>query len=96
MKVAAKGFQTFEQTGIVMNVSSTLHVDIKLTVGVESETVTVEATALALQVDSNVVSTLISSEQITSISTVPRCPTATRPHSSHRNSPLGSGTNELC
>jgi hypothetical protein len=69
LKVAAKGFQTFEQTGVVVNVSSTLRVDIKLTVGAESETVTVEATALAPQVDSNVVSTLISSEQITSIAT---------------------------
>jgi hypothetical protein len=69
MRVTNKGFQTYEQTGIVVNVSSTLRVDIKLTVGAESQTVTVEATALAPQVDSNVVSTLISSEQITSIAT---------------------------
>ena len=69
MKVTAKGFQTYEQTGIVVNVSSTERVDVKLTIGAESQTITVEATALAPQVDSNVVSTLISSEQITAIAT---------------------------
>ena len=53
----------------MVNVSSTLRVDIHLTVGAESQTVTVEADALAVQTDSNVVSTLISSEQITKIAT---------------------------
>jgi hypothetical protein len=69
LKVTAKGFQSFEQTGVVVNVSSTVRLDVKLTVGAESQTVTVEANALSPQVDSNVVSTLISSEQITSIAT---------------------------
>jgi Carboxypeptidase regulatory-like domain len=69
MKVSAKGFETFVQTGIVVNVSSTARVDVKLTVGSEAQTVTVEANALAVQVDSNVVSTLISSEQISEIAT---------------------------
>ncbi|MDE3188029.1 MAG: TonB-dependent receptor [Acidobacteriota bacterium] len=69
MKVTAKGFQSFAQTGIVVNVSMTARVDVKLTVGAESQTVTVEADALAVQADSNVVSTLISSEQITQIAT---------------------------
>jgi hypothetical protein len=46
-----------------------VRLDVKLTVGAESQTVTVEANALSPQVDSNVVSTLISSEQITSIAT---------------------------
>lgn len=69
MKVQAKGFETFEQKGVTVNVSSTVRVDIKLTVGAESQTVIVEATGLTPQVDSNVVSTLISSEQITSIAT---------------------------
>ncbi len=69
MKVTAKGFQGFAQNGIVVNVSSTSRVDIKLTVGAESQTVTVEADALAVQADSNVVSTLISSEQISEIAT---------------------------
>ncbi len=69
MKVTAKGFEAFQQNGIVVNVSSTAHVDIKLTVGAETQTVTVEADALAVQADSNVVSTLISSEQISEIAT---------------------------
>ena len=69
MKVTAKGFQGFAQTGIVVNVSSTVRVDVKLTVGAESQTITVEADALAVQADSNVVSSLISSEQISQIAT---------------------------
>jgi len=69
MKVTAKGFETFAQNGIVVNVSQTARADIKLTVGAETQTVTVEADALAVQADSNVVSTLISSEQISEIAT---------------------------
>ncbi len=69
MKVAAKGFQAYAQNGVVVNVSSTLRVDIHLTVGAETQTVTVEADALAVQTDSNVVSTLVSEEQITEIAT---------------------------
>jgi hypothetical protein len=69
LKVTAKGFQTYAQTGIVVNVSSTLRSDVKLTVGAAEQTVTVEANALAVQADSNVVSTLISSEQISQIAT---------------------------
>ena len=69
MKVTAKGFESFAQNGIVVNVSATARVDIKLSVGAESQTVTVEADALAVQADSNVVSTLISSEQISQIAT---------------------------
>ena len=64
-----QGLRVFAQNGIVVNVSSTARVDIKLTVGAESQTVTVEADALAVQADSNVVSTLISSEQISQIAT---------------------------
>ncbi len=69
MKVTAKGFESFAQNGIVVNVSSTARADVKLTVGAETQTVTVEAEALAVQADSNVVSTLISSEQISQIAT---------------------------
>jgi hypothetical protein len=69
MKVTAKGFESYAQNGIVVNVSATARADIKLTVGAETQTVTVEADALAVQADSNVVSTLISSEQISQIAT---------------------------
>ena len=69
MIVTAKGFQTFAQNGIVVNVSTTFRVDPKLTVGSESTTVTVSADALTVQSDSNVVSTLINEQQITELAT---------------------------
>jgi hypothetical protein len=69
MKVSAKGFESYAQNGVVVNVSSTARADIRLTVGAESQTVTVEADALAVQADSNVVSTLIDSQQISEIAT---------------------------
>jgi hypothetical protein len=69
LKVTAKGFQSYQQNGVVVNVSMTFRQDVKLTVGAESQTVTVEADALTVQTDSNVVSTLISSEQISEIAT---------------------------
>ena len=59
LSVSDTGFQTFEQRGVVVNVSATFRVDPKLTVGSSSTTITVEANALAVQSDSNVVSTLI-------------------------------------
>ena len=69
LKVTAKGFQSYQQNGVVVNVSATVRQDVKLTVGAESQTVTVEADALTVQTDSNVVSTLINSEQISEIAT---------------------------
>jgi len=69
IKVTAKGFESYAQNGIQVNVSATARADVKLTVGAETQTVTVEADALAVQADSNVVSTLISSEQISEIAT---------------------------
>jgi hypothetical protein len=69
MTVASKGFQTFVQNGIVVNVSATFRVDPKLTVGSEATTVTVQADALTVQSDSNVISTLINEQQITELAT---------------------------
>jgi hypothetical protein len=69
LSVTAKGFQTFEQRGIVVNISATFRVDPKLTIGAETTTVTVTADALTVQSDSNVVSTLISEQQITELAT---------------------------
>jgi hypothetical protein len=69
LKVVAKGFQSYEQKGVVVDISRTFRVDIKLTVGEETQTVTVEADALAVQGDSNVVSTLINEQQITELAT---------------------------
>jgi hypothetical protein len=69
LKVTAKGFENFQENGIPVDVSQTFRHDVKLTVGADTQTVTVEADALAVQTDSNVVSTLISSEQISEIAT---------------------------
>ena len=69
LKVTANGFGAFVQNGIAINVSSTARVNVKLTVGAESQTITVEAGALTVQADSNVISTVISSGQITEIAT---------------------------
>jgi hypothetical protein len=69
MKVMSKGFQAYSQTGIVVNISASFRVDISLTVGSETQTVTVQADALAVQSDSNVISTLINEQQITELAT---------------------------
>ncbi len=69
LKVATPGFQTFVQTGVVINTSAIVRVDVRLTVGAEATTVTVEANALAVQSDSNVISTLINEQQITELAT---------------------------
>jgi hypothetical protein len=72
LKVAAKGFETYQTTGLTLNVSQTLATDVKLTVGAETVEVSVTADALQVQTESNEVSTLISGEQVTSIATANR------------------------
>lgn len=47
MKVSVKGFHTFEKKGIVVNVSSTLRVDVALTVGAESQSSSIRVYAEA-------------------------------------------------
>jgi len=69
LKASAKGFQTSTTNGLTLNVSQTLSIDVKLTIGTESQEVTVTADSLQVQVDSNTVSTLISGEQVTEIAT---------------------------
>jgi hypothetical protein len=72
LKVAAKGFEAYQATGLSLNVSQTLATDVKLTVGAETVEVSVTADALQVQTESNEVSTLISGEQVTSIATANR------------------------
>ncbi len=69
MTVTAKGFEAYTQNGVVVDISNTFRVDVKLTVGAATQTVTVQADALTVQADSNVVSTLINQEQITDLPT---------------------------
>ena len=72
LKAAAKGFETYTATSLILNVSQTLAVDVKLTVGAETVQISVTADALTVQAESNDVSTLISGEQVTSIATANR------------------------
>src|SRR5271170_4256981 len=69
LSATASGFGTYVQKGLAVNVSQTLRADVSLTVGSVQQTVTVTANALQVQADSNVVSTLINSEQISEIAT---------------------------
>lgn len=69
LKVVAKGFETSVQKGLAVNVSQTLHVEANMVVGAIDQTVTVEADALVVQTDSNVLSTLVSADQISEIAT---------------------------
>ncbi len=69
LKITAPGFQTAVQSGLEVNVSQTLRTDVSMTVGSVDTTVSVEASALQVQADSNVVSTLINADQITELAT---------------------------
>jgi hypothetical protein len=69
LKATAKGFNAYLEKGIVVNVSQTTRVDAAMAVGNVDETVTVQSDVLTVQTDSNVVSTLVSEEQITEIAT---------------------------
>src|SRR6476620_704708 len=54
-----KGFQKSTRTDLVVNTAQTIKQDFKLTVGSETQTVTVEADALQLQSETSEVSNLI-------------------------------------
>jgi hypothetical protein len=69
LKAVAKGFQTFVSNGLLLNVSQTLRADVKMQVGTEATTVTVQASALQVQTDENVISTTISAQQVEKIAT---------------------------
>ncbi len=69
LKVTATGFETYVQSGISLNVSQNLPVNVKLTVGQTTVEVAVTADALQVQAESNEVSTLITGDQITEIAT---------------------------
>ncbi len=69
LKITAQGFQTTVKSGLELNVSQTLRSDATMVVGSVDTTVSVEASALQVQADSNVVSTLINSDQITELAT---------------------------
>ena len=67
LTATGKGFHKFTLTDIVVNVAQTLKEDVTLTVGSESQTVTVEADALQVQTQTNEISNLISGAQVTQL-----------------------------
>ena len=70
-QVRAQGanFKVAEQKDIVLAVSDRRRVDFQLQIGSGQETVTVEATPVAVQSDSNEISTVINGTQITQLET---------------------------
>jgi hypothetical protein len=69
LDVTAKGFQKYTKTDIVVDTAQTVKQDFELTVGSETQTITVEANALQLQSQTSEVSNLISGEQVTQLAT---------------------------
>ncbi|MGA8632789.1 MAG: carboxypeptidase-like regulatory domain-containing protein, partial [Terracidiphilus sp.] len=69
MQVDAKGFKTFEQKDIVLEVGETRRIDAALQVGAVGQSVTVEATALQIQADTSDVSQTITPEELENLGT---------------------------
>ena len=69
LDVSAQGFQKYTKTGIVVNVAQTLEENITLSVGNQTQTVTVAADALQVQTETSEVSNLISGQQVEQLAT---------------------------
>jgi Carboxypeptidase regulatory-like domain/TonB dependent receptor len=64
LTVRAKGFQSYQQVGIVLNASQSATQNISLTVGAENESVTVTADASQLNTDNSNIAADINAKQI--------------------------------
>jgi Carboxypeptidase regulatory-like domain len=69
LTVAVSGFQTFKKTNLIINVASSVKENVQMTLGSNSQTVTIQANALHLQAESNEVSNLITGKQVTELAT---------------------------
>lgn len=65
----SKGFKTYEQTGLTLQVGDKVRIDIPLTVGGEQLTVNVEASVVHIQTDSGEVSDLINAKDVQKLTT---------------------------
>ncbi|HEX4168108.1 MAG TPA: carboxypeptidase-like regulatory domain-containing protein, partial [Bryobacteraceae bacterium] len=74
VKVDAPGFKAYQATQVTLNVNATLRVDAVLQIGQAQETVTVEANAVQVQVDTSEQSNVINGTQITRLDTNGRNP----------------------
>ncbi len=69
VRATASGFKVAEQKGLVLTVGDRTRVDFALQVGNAQETITVEATAAAVQTDTGEVSNLINGQQVSQLAT---------------------------
>src|SRR5215469_345518 len=69
IRAQAAGFKVGERKDVVLQVGDRSRVDFKLEVGNAQETITVEATTVAVQTDSGEVSGVITGQQISQLST---------------------------
>ena len=69
LNAAAKGFEAYTKTDIVVNVAQTLEENIVLTVGSQGQTVTVQANAIQVQTETSELSNLISGQQVSQLAT---------------------------
>ncbi|MBI3683158.1 MAG: TonB-dependent receptor [Acidobacteria bacterium] len=67
IKAAAAGFKTIEQTGIILNVGSSVRVDFRMEVGAVTETVVVRDVSPVLKTETGEVATLVSGTQVTEV-----------------------------
>ena len=69
LRAESSGFKVEESKGVVLNVNDRTRVDFQMKMGTKSETVSVEANAIAVQADSSEMSSLISGTQISQLAT---------------------------
>lgn len=69
VQVEAAGFKTFRQTGVTLSVNDTIRADAALQVGETKDSITVEATALRVQADSNEISQTVTGTMVSQLAT---------------------------
>ncbi len=69
VKATSQGFKVTERKNLVLNVGDRTRVDFQMQVGGAQETITVEAAPVAVQSDSNEVSTVITGTQLSQLAT---------------------------
>ena len=69
VRVEAKGFKSAERKDLVLQVGDRARIDFQMQVGTTQETVTVEATAVAVQSDTSEISQMVSGDQLAHLGT---------------------------
>lgn len=74
VEVSAKGFKTYQETGVALSLDSKARIDVTLTVGEVTESVKVVASAQRLQTDSSDLNATVSTQAIESLPNIGRNP----------------------